>query len=672
MAQSALEKHLRNLKQSKRRPVVAYLSGNIHSDHPMGILRRLYELFGTEDIDVRYFLGTECMNFLEGIRLEQSRYDYQYISLYNYSVFDEIDVLIVGFGTISIYHRDMDIRAFMSRLPRVPCIFLENDSSLEGSIFLMVDNYEGMRKTVEHVITEHGCRKIGFVSGPLHNMEARRRYQAYRDTLEAHGIEVDETLIGFGDFAEHSDEIVEDILAAAGEVPPDAILSANDEMCAGIYRVLKKHGYRVGEDILVTGFDDMEMAPFVDPPLTTIRQDLSLYGDLAVEKTIQILAGEKPLSEYLQPEMIIRRSCGCCGNAGRQSVDETDERSMLVSDISSLRKRQQRTWIGALILRELLIESADTKAFFEKLARELSYLNVSSSLLCLLERPVAVTWEKDSEAEPIMEMPERMFVPMIQIGKMYRVWSLEEALPIGRGDLGSMLSFEEACQTFVFLLFYEKYQYGMLYIRTNPEEIPFFYMLSMEIGTGLRYLQMSLERRAFREKLQKQNDMLQYTSTHDALTGLRNRFGILDEIPAYIKAGKGEKLIALMADLDHLKEINDTFGHPEGDNAIRTAARILLDVTGSGGLVGRTGGDEFMAMLPCREGVEELRSRIEERCAAYNAGSDKPYYVELSVGGSVFTASENRDTQSVFQEADEDLYRDKVLRRHSVLKQERD
>ena len=81
MAQSALEKHLRNLKQSKRRPVVAYLSGNIHSDHPMGILRRLYELFGTEDIDVRYFLGTECMNFLEGIRLEQSRYDYQYISL---------------------------------------------------------------------------------------------------------------------------------------------------------------------------------------------------------------------------------------------------------------------------------------------------------------------------------------------------------------------------------------------------------------------------------------------------------------------------------------------------------------------------------------------------------------------------------------------------------------
>ena len=58
-------------------------------------------------------------------------------------------------------------------------------------------------------------------------------------------------------------------------------------------------------------------------------------------------------------------------------------------------------------------------------------------------------------------------------------------------------------------------------------------------------------------------------------------------------------------------------------------------------------------------------------CAAYNAGSDKPYYVELSVGGSVFTASENLDTQSVFQEADEDLYRDKALRRPSVLKQER-
>ncbi|RAP45509.1 MAG: hypothetical protein BZ136_08285, partial [Methanosphaera sp. rholeuAM74] len=83
MISEVLTKHLKSIKEIKKpRPVVAYLTGNIHSDHPMGIVENLYELFGTQDVDVRFYIGTECIQFLEGVKLDESRFDYQYLSLY--------------------------------------------------------------------------------------------------------------------------------------------------------------------------------------------------------------------------------------------------------------------------------------------------------------------------------------------------------------------------------------------------------------------------------------------------------------------------------------------------------------------------------------------------------------------------------------------------------------
>ncbi len=660
-----LLQHIQTAK--KKRPVIAYLSGNIHSDHPMGIMEGLYKLLQTRDVDVRYYLGTECVSFLEGVHLDASRFDYQYLSIYEYANFDDIDVLIVGFGTISIYHSGDTIRSFLARMPKVPCILLENDTDIEGSIFLMVDNYGGMCEIISHLIEKHGCRRIGYLSGPLHNAEAARRLDAYRDTLERFGLPFREELIGYGDFSDHSDEEVEKILDAAGGAL-DAIVSANDEMCNGIYRVLSRRGLQIGQDILVTGFDDMAMAPFMTPPLTTLRQDPAEYCELAVDRATRIIAGEKASSAYFHPKLIIRESCGCSGHVGRRSTANLNERELLIRGIRTLHRHQQRTWIGSLILRELLIESMDTKTFFEKLARSMAYLKCEASMLCLLKKPQKLKYSPGDERQPVAVLPEKLIVPMLQYRDSYQAFSMEAAPEVERGGLGGLLATGETSQSCVFLLFYKHYQYGAFYVRMAPEDIPFYYMLSMEIGTALRYLYISLERHAYRLELQERNQMLHFTATHDTLTGLLNRSGLLDEMEVFIRAHKGETLIAIMADLDHLKQINDTFGHDAGDHAIQTSARILADAIGEKGIAGRTGGDEFMGLMQSGRDASAIRETIRRKCAEENDASGKPYLVELSVGLSSFVSEGEFGVRQLFRSADKDLYKQKERRRASVVK----
>ena len=137
----------------------------------------------------------------------------------------------------------------------------------------------------------------------------------------------------------------------------------------------------------------------------------------------------------------------------------------------------------------------------------------------------------------------------------------------------------------------------------------------------------------------------------------------------YEKAHPGETMLAVMADLDHLKGINDTFGHTEGDNAIRVAADILRLSLGEGAVLGRTGGDEFMGITSTKYiSGEILQDTVEKRCDTYNQTSGKPYYVEVSIGYYEYTVDDHEEVTAIFRKADDILYEDKKHRRSSSVK----
>ena len=108
-----------------------------------------------------------------------------------------------------------------------------------------------------------------------------------------------------------------------------------------------------------------------------------------------------------------------------------------------------------------------------------------------------------------------------------------------------------------------------------------------------------------------------------------------------------------MADLDHLKQINDHFGHREGDIALKNVADILRQVFGGDQVIGRIGGDEFQAcfvQMGENEIVEKLRA-VREACRQYNARSDRPYFLEISTGYAMGMARTAEDWETLANRA---------------------
>ncbi|MBP8002243.1 MAG: LacI family DNA-binding transcriptional regulator [Chloroflexi bacterium] len=179
--------------------------------------------------------------------------------------------------------------------------------------FVTVENKAASRKLVEHLITVHGCGRIILMRGPEHQEDSYWREVGYKAALSSHGIPFDETLTLQGSFErEVAYNAMKTFLAQANHPPFDAVFAGDDDAAIGVYDALKEAGLRIPHDIKVVGFDDSRMAPFLTPPLTTVRAPTEAVGRSAARQLFCLLEGKKPEPATVHAtEMIIRHSCGC-------------------------------------------------------------------------------------------------------------------------------------------------------------------------------------------------------------------------------------------------------------------------------------------------------------------------------------------------------------------------
>jgi DNA-binding LacI/PurR family transcriptional regulator len=178
-----------------------------------------------------------------------------------------------------------------------------------------VDNVQGMRESLVHLIRVHGARKIAFIRGPGLNPEAEQRYAAFCNVLKEHDLPLDEQLVTPGDFTSTTGASAVSILLDERRADFDAIIAANDIMAINAMNALTERGIRVPEDIAIIGFDDIEDCSFITPPLTTVQQPLQRLGYEAVKELISSIVGEKNPGKIVLPtRLVVRRSCGCMGS----------------------------------------------------------------------------------------------------------------------------------------------------------------------------------------------------------------------------------------------------------------------------------------------------------------------------------------------------------------------
>jgi len=179
--------------------------------------------------------------------------------------------------------------------------------------FVTVENKAATRALIEHLIVEHGRRKIILMRGPEGQEDAYWRERGYREALDAHDIPFRESLALRGSFERHiACETLRRFLRDPDHPEFDAVFAGDDEAAVGVYDALIEAGLRIPQDVSVVGFDDSLLAPFLTPPLTTIRAPTQAVGSSAAQRLLCLLEGKIPEPVTLHPtEIILRQSCGC-------------------------------------------------------------------------------------------------------------------------------------------------------------------------------------------------------------------------------------------------------------------------------------------------------------------------------------------------------------------------
>jgi len=193
----------------------------------------------------------------------------------------------------------------------LPVVLMHQSMEEAGIPVVTVENKDGAREIVTHLIEVHGRRRIAFLRGPERQEDSAWRERGYKEALEAHGLKFDPELIAYGGFdRETGRAAVRGLLESGRSI--DAIFSGDDEAALGSFSALQSAGLRIPEDIPVVGFDDLPFAPFLAPPLTTVRAPTEQVGREAVRQLLRLMRGEPAESLTLLPtQIIIRNSCGC-------------------------------------------------------------------------------------------------------------------------------------------------------------------------------------------------------------------------------------------------------------------------------------------------------------------------------------------------------------------------
>ncbi|MEY9840099.1 LacI family DNA-binding transcriptional regulator [Streptacidiphilus sp. EB103A] len=153
-------------------------------------------------------------------------------------------------------------------------------------------NWHGGLAATRHLL-ELGHRRIGVISGPARMMCSRARTDGYRAALETAGIAYDPGLVREGDFHHEAGHVAGLELLRLPE-RPTAVFTGNDLQALGLYEAAREIGLRIPEDLSVVGFDDLPLARWVGPPLTTVRQPLTEMAEVATRMVLDLARGRKP------------------------------------------------------------------------------------------------------------------------------------------------------------------------------------------------------------------------------------------------------------------------------------------------------------------------------------------------------------------------------------------
>lgn len=593
-----------------------------------------------------------------------SRFKYEKgeYNIYNLPDFAQYDGVITNLETI----HDVKVRqALIDRIRQagVPCVSMAVKT--DGALNIWMENESGIHAIVGHLVEEHRVRSIFYISGPVENQDAKERLDAYRQAARQYGLEWDDRLIAYGDYTYKSGvQVVKEMLQTDRPLP-DAVMAANDYMAVGAVLALKEAGYRIPEDILVTGYDDSSIAQLNHPRLTTVRRGEYAAAEIACRTLMEAIRGENPRPEHIvYGKPLFSQSCGCDKKHSYTHAELQEiyvKKSVEVDDNLELLKCCAAEFTG--------LENFDdfkecVQQYIRLLAPEYFYLCMCGSIEDYFEELERMAEGKERGRDETV-YTEEVWVPLAYekgVFNSYEGFPRNELLP------PSCKSGKRGNFYLVMPLHHQEYCFGYCVVGN--------YRPALE-GRFFRHFILSLDNAL--ETVRRQDTMnamlgrLSKMWLYDELTGVNNRAGYNKFAPRILEEAQKKQLpIAIIfADMDGLKTVNDLYGHEEGDAYIKAMANILEHNRRHGELLARYGGDEFVIVLNdySEDGILEYIDRIKNAIRQYNARYTRAYKLDASIGYFLETDAEKASLELLVELADRNMYQIKREKKAAQKKQ---
>lgn len=524
----------------------------------------------------------------------------------------------------------------------IPIVNVNNpDNSLDKNIIL--SDKIAMEFIVRHLVEDHGIRKINFIGGFPGNLQTEERLAAYKKVLTQNGIPIEEKRIFYGEFWKKAYDCTEEIINS-GDIP-EAIVCASDTMAFFCMDSLKEHGYKIPDDIIVTGFDGISDCEAYSPTLTTARLAFQESGETAVQVLADIWAGKKTDDNiYVDSVLFRQQSCGCVKFNSNSSLNFYQER---YGELNTFKEFNAHI----IALNSIFANASDSAELYAEAKRGAEFFNLKNLYICVCPHIENGAKSYDDDHTGYKGISEKMLSMYDFKGDVSPGTEFDSPGYIPKSFLEG-----DECVFYAFSPIYFKERF-IGYLAYEPSKVKgngdFFatWLITIANNAGSFYTKNELEAVA-RE--------LENLYIRDPLTGLYNRRGMEKLQYNLIEKAKasGGWITIVCADIDNLKPINDIYGHEGGDNAIlRTASAIEASMP-KGSICTRTGGDEFCIILfhKNEDDIKGYISDIDEFLKKYNESSGLPYKVGCSCGYYSIHSDSITSIDSMIKLADENMY----------------
>ena len=641
------------MENKSGRKNVAFCIGDLQGGK--ALLQGFCSVMGDNEINVHIFNGCTCY-------FENAPQNIGQTNIYNLPNYDVLDMLIVAPFFLSDSEDVIKHTIENALAKNVPVLTVGKQYDYENCYCIMPDYRHEIEMITSHLIEKHGIKKLNFIGGFKGQQTSEERLMGFIDALKSHNIPIEPSRIYYGNMwsapaIQQIDKMNED-----GTLDCGAIVCANDTMASAVMIKLAELGFDIPGEIAVTGMDGIDEASGY---ITTAKILGDSAGKEAGRIVVDLLKKDKRPAKLgiIPPNIIYGTSCRCHDSDTNADLSPK-QRHELFEEIYNARQFATRT---ARIAQEL----ANCSTFEEasrSISKTLSKIWCNHSWICICKDFMTSSIINDSIDDMDDSCPTHRhdYCDTMKCIARYRDRKPQCEAEFPTAEM--LPDFYEMSDASKFIL------YTPIHARDNTlGYLAFDFYPWSNMNYLLNFVTLAISQ--LLESVRRQNELYAYAKkidmlyVTDPLTSLYNRRGFFRFYNEYTENGVKDSCMVISVDLDNLKQINDNFGHNEGDNAILTMANALKASADENDICARFGGDEYVVFGKGKS-EEEMALYIEKvnaYLADYNLTSEKPYNVHGSFGGCIMPKGSKMHIDYYINTADSRMYVDKETHKRTRM-----